>query len=68
MTKKDWRWKGKKIEEVREFTYLGYRMQRNGGQEAQVREKIKKAAVGSGLEYRKKEIRQKLGKKIMAVR
>jgi len=25
-----WRWKGKKIE-VKEFTYLGYRLQRNGG-------------------------------------
>lgn len=29
--KRDWRWKGKKIEEVKEFMYLGYRLQRNGG-------------------------------------
>lgn len=48
MVKNDWRWKGKKIEEVREFTYLGYKMQRNGGQEAHVREKIKRAAAVMG--------------------
>jgi len=35
MGKRDWRWKGKKVEEVKEFNYLGYTMQRNGGQEAQ---------------------------------
>lgn len=29
-----WRWKGKEIEEVKEFTYLEYKTQRNGGQEA----------------------------------
>jgi len=29
--KKEWRWKGKMIEEVREFKYLGYALQRNGG-------------------------------------
>jgi hypothetical protein len=43
--KREWRWKGKRIEEVKEFTYLGYRLQRNGGQEAQVKERIKKAAM-----------------------
>lgn len=61
MAKNDWRWKGKKIEEVREFTYLGYKMQRNGGQEAHVREKNQKGSGGDGtdLEYRKEEIRQK---------
>lgn len=26
-----WFWKGRVIEEVREFKYLGYRFQRNGG-------------------------------------
>jgi len=45
---KSWnkRWKGIKIEEVKEFTYLGYRLQKNGGQEVQWREiekKVKKA-------------------------
>lgn len=28
--KRDWRWKEKRIEEVKEFTYLGYRLKRNG--------------------------------------
>lgn len=45
LSKREWRWKGRKIEEVKKFTYLGYRLQRNGGQEAQVRERIKKAAM-----------------------
>lgn len=31
--KKEWRWKGKKIEEVKEFRYLGYVLQKNGKQE-----------------------------------
>jgi len=29
--KVDWRWKGRKIEEVREFKYLGYTLMQNGG-------------------------------------
>lgn len=29
--KREWRWTGKKIEEVKEYKYLGYVMQRNGG-------------------------------------
>lgn len=29
--KKDWRWQGKKIQEVKEFKYLGYMLQKNGG-------------------------------------
>lgn len=32
--KRDWRWKGKRIEEVKEFKYLVYVMQRNGDQKA----------------------------------
>lgn len=40
--KKDWRWKGKRIEEVNEYKYLGYMLQKNGGQEAQIREKRRK--------------------------
>jgi len=43
--KVDWRWKGKKIEEVREFKYLGYTMMQNGGQEAHIRERRRKAAL-----------------------
>lgn len=32
MSKRDWRWKGKRIEELKEFKYLGYMLQRNGEQ------------------------------------
>lgn len=45
-SKRDWRWKGKRIEEVKEFqNYLGYVMQRTGGQEAHVKDRIKMAAA-----------------------
>ncbi|KZC05356.1 hypothetical protein WN55_05905 [Dufourea novaeangliae] len=39
-----WFWKGKRIEEVKVFRYLEYIVQGNGGQEAQVRERVEKAA------------------------
>lgn len=29
--KKDWRWQGKKIQEMKEFKYLGYMLQKNEG-------------------------------------
>jgi len=45
--KRDWRWKEKKLEEVK-FRYLGYTLQRNGGQKAHVSERIKKAAAVMG--------------------
>jgi len=48
LRKRDWRWKGEKLEEVKQYTYLGYTLQRNGGQEAQVRERVKKAAAIMG--------------------
>ncbi|XP_071577651.1 uncharacterized protein [Temnothorax nylanderi] len=44
----NWRWKEKKIEQVKEMKYLGYTQQRNGGQEAQVRERVRKAAAIMG--------------------
>lgn len=28
--KKKWRWKRRRMEEVKEFSYLGYKLQRNG--------------------------------------
>lgn len=34
-----WRWRGKKIEEVREIKYLRFMYRKNGGREAQVRER-----------------------------
>jgi len=42
--KKDWRWKERRIEEVKKIKYLGYVLQTNGGQEAQVKDRKKKAA------------------------
>ncbi|KAL6416732.1 hypothetical protein ACFW04_013190 [Cataglyphis niger] len=44
--KVSWRWKGKVIEEVKEFSYLGYMMQRNGEQEAQIRDRAGRRAWG----------------------
>ncbi|KAL6420867.1 hypothetical protein ACFW04_014383 [Cataglyphis niger] len=43
-----WRWQGKVIEEAKEFTYLGYVMQKNGGQDAQIRDKLRKGAAVMG--------------------
>jgi len=43
-----WIWKGKMIGEVKEFKYLGYIFQRNGGQEAHIRDRIKRSAVMMG--------------------
>jgi len=43
--KKEWNWKGRKIEEAKEIKYLGYVLQKNGGQEAQVKDRGKKAAA-----------------------
>jgi len=39
---------GEKVEEVKEFNYLGYTLQRNGGQEAHVKERVRKAAAVMG--------------------
>lgn len=39
-----WRWKGKTIEEVREYTYLGYRFQANEKQQSQIKERVNRAA------------------------
>lgn len=47
-SKREWRWKEKRIEEVKEFRYLGYVLQKNGGQEAQVRDRGRKAAAIMG--------------------
>lgn len=33
LIKREWRWKEKRIEEVKEFRYLGYVMQKNEGTE-----------------------------------
>ena len=43
--KLSWSWKGRRIEEVTKFTYLGCEIGRNGGQEGQVAARARKAAV-----------------------
>lgn len=48
MAKKKWKWKGKTIEEVKEFKYLGFVLQRNGGQEAHIKDRVKVAAAAMG--------------------
>jgi len=47
--KRTWRWKGKIIEEVKEFKYLRYILQKNGGQEVHIKDRVKKAAAGMGI-------------------
>jgi len=48
LRKRVWRWRGEKLEEVKQYTYLGYTVQRNGGQEAHIRERVRKAAAIMG--------------------
>ena len=43
-----WRWKGKEVEEVKTFKYLGYTLMGSGGQEAHVEERVRKAAAVMG--------------------
>ncbi|XP_015602093.1 gastric triacylglycerol lipase [Cephus cinctus] len=39
-------WKGKRIEEVKEFKYLGYTFKKNGKQDGHIKERVKKAYEG----------------------
>lgn len=48
MARNVWRWKGRELEEVKEFKYLGYVIQRNGEQEAQVKDRAKRAMAVMG--------------------
>lgn len=38
-------WKGKELEEVKEFKYLGYVVKSNGGQETHIRDRVRKGAT-----------------------
>lgn len=40
-----WKWKGREIEKVRKFKYLGYTLMTNGGQKKHVRDKVRKKAM-----------------------
>lgn len=44
-TKIDWRWKGKKLQEVKIYKYLEYIVQRSRGQQIQMREGRRKAVI-----------------------
>src|SRR5436190_16029940 len=43
-----WSWKGKRVEEVKQFTYLGYVVQKNGGQEGHIKERVRRGAAVMG--------------------
>lgn len=43
--KKDWKWGEEVIEEVKDFIYLGYHFQKNGGTEIHMRETVKKTMM-----------------------
>lgn len=70
MKKVRWRWKGKTIEEVKEFNkYLGYTLQINGGQETHVKERTRRAADnGSNMGYREEMVWEGFRKKALAIR
>lgn len=38
-------WKGKELEEVKKFKYLGYVVKSNGSQEAHIRDRMRKGAM-----------------------
>lgn len=58
------RWK-----RVREFRYLGNTLQKNGGQEAHVKERVRKAATmnGTGMGNWEKEVWERLRKKTLNI-
>jgi len=61
-----WKWKGKTIGEVKEFKYLGYTFQRNGGQEAHIKERVRRAAavMGQAWGIGKRRFRNDWGRRI----
>lgn len=43
--KRKWKWGEEEIEEVSEMRYLGYIMQKNGGAEKHIKDRIKRATI-----------------------
>jgi len=41
-----WKWKGRKLEEVKEYNYLGYTVQRNGRQDKYIKERVAVSVMG----------------------
>ncbi|KYN17184.1 hypothetical protein ALC57_10516, partial [Trachymyrmex cornetzi] len=66
--KVDWRWKRKRIEEVEKFKYLGYTLQKNGGKEGHVKERMGKAAALLGQVWREEEIWKGLEKENLIIK
>lgn len=48
MEKRIWRGKEKRIEKDKEHKYLRYVVQRNGGQKAQIKDRVRRAAAVMG--------------------
>lgn len=46
--KKEWKWTGKKIQEVKQYGYLEYMVQNNGRQETHIRDRVKRGAAVMG--------------------
>lgn len=46
--KVNWRWKRRMVEKMREFKYLDYTLQTNEGQEAHIKERVRRAAMVMG--------------------
>lgn len=42
---REWKWGDEKIEEVREIRYVGYIMQKNGGSEKHIIERLRRAEI-----------------------
>lgn len=61
------RMRERRIEEVKEFTYVGYTLQKNGSQEAQVRNRESSCCDGAGMEYRKKKVWEELREEVMVI-
>lgn len=49
--KRDWRWGEESIEEVKEMRYLGYIMQKNGGAEKHIMERIRRATIAMKMTW-----------------
>jgi len=43
--KREWKWGEEEVEEVKEIRYLGYIMQKNGGVEKHMEERLRRAVI-----------------------
>jgi len=61
-----WWWEGRSLEEVSQYKYLGYVFQRNGGQEEQVKDRMRRgmAAMGQVWGIGKRKFGRDWGKRV----